>query len=276
MTDSNVYILRIAALLFSLPAAFLMNSYVILERRVAWQPCMMMLAAAVAFNVQSDISAFLSMLLPVILMGLLFRLDDTGNIVLKFYTLFAVAATFVFFFPQLLIFLPLLLLYPALSGKLSARSFFAALLGVITPLWIATALVYLFPSLALILESPMALSATLWQTSHIVLSPAMLMMLIAEFVVAFPAMIHFFVTASIGRTHLRRRMIFCIVSDIVLWLAGWLCPELLLLFFVWRLPIYSLLSAYIFSVLPPKTSNIYIILSLLLWLASMVVEAWIG
>ena len=104
----------------------------------------------------------------------------------------------------------------------------------------------------------------------------MLLLLVAEFAVAFPAMIHFFVTGSIGRTHLRRRMIFCIVSNVVLWIAGWLCPELLKLFFVWRLPAYSLLSAYIFSALPIKLSNVYIILSLLLWAASIVVGIWIG
>jgi hypothetical protein len=102
-------------------------------------------------------------------------------------------------------------------------------------------------------------------------------MLVVEFMVAIPAMVHFFVTASIGRTHLRRRMMFCIVTDVVLWLAGWLFPELLVLFFIWRLPVFSLLSAYLFSMLPPKTSNIYIVSSLLLWTTSMVIDfIWIG
>jgi hypothetical protein len=276
LADGNPYLLRIVSLLFSLLASVLMASYVVLERRVAWQSCMMMLVASMAFNVQPDASAFFSMFLPVVVIGLLFRCDTSGNVVQLLYTLFLVATALSLIFPQLLIMLPLLLLYPAFSGKLSAKVFFAALLGFATPLWIAAALIYLFPSLSPLLDSPREAVVALWQMSRVALSPAKLLLFVAEFVVALPAMIHFFITASIGRTYLRRRMIFCIVLDVVLWLAGWLRPELLALFFVWRLPIYSLLSAYFFSVLPPKTSNVYIISSLLLWLAADIVGIWIG
>jgi hypothetical protein len=276
LADCNVYLLLVASLLFSLLTAFLMASYVILERRVSWQLSMLMFVSAVAFNVQPDASAFISMLLPVVVTGLLFRCDVSDNVEHELYALFAITTTFAFFFPQIIILLPLLLLYPALCGKLSARSFFASLLGVATPLWVVAALIYLFPSLSSFVDYPSELFALFWQTPGVALSPAMLLLLFAEFVVAFPAMMHFFVTGSIGRTYLRRRMIFCVVSNVVLWVAGWLCPELLKLFFVWRLPVYSLLSAYVFSALPIKLSNVYIILSLLLWAASIVIGIWIG
>ena len=276
LADGNPYLLRFASLLFSLLASVLMASYAVLERRVAWQSCMMMLVASMAFNVQSDASAFFSMVLPVVVIGLLFRCDTLNDVVHTLYTLFLVATALALIFPQLLIMLPLLLLYPAFSGKLSAKALLAALLGFATPLWIVAALVYLFPSLSPLLDSPREAVASLWQIPHVALSPAKMVLLVAEFVVALPAMIHFFVTASIGRTHLRRRMIFCIVLNVVLWLAGWLRPELLVFFFVWRLPIYSLLSAYFFSVIPPKMSNVYFISSLLLWLVADIVGIWIG
>ncbi len=253
-----------------------MGSYVILERRVPWQPCMMMFVAAIVFNVYPDASAFFTILFPVIIMGLLFRCDTSTDITRKLYTLFAVTTAFALLFPQFFIFLPILFLYPALSGKLSARSFFAALLGIATPLWTAGALIYLFPSFSLLLDSLKEFFIASWQMPHVTLSPAMLLTLIAEIAVALPAMIHFFVTASIGRTHLRRRMIFCIILNVFLWLTGWLQPELLALFLVWRLPIYSLLSAYFFSTLSPKISNIYIISSLFLWSASIIIKTWIG
>ena len=275
LSDGNSLLLRFAAMLFALLAALLMASYVILERRVSWQSCMLAFVAAVVYNALPDASAFFSMLLPVALIGLLFRCDVSGDIVRNLYALFAVAASLALLFPQLLILLPLMLLYPASSGKLSTRAFLATLLGVATPLWVAAALIYLFPSLAPLLDSPKEAIAALWQMPSVALSPSMLLMLVAEFVVALPAMIHFFVTGSIGRTHLRRRMIFCIVLDVVLWLAGWLRPELLVLFFVWRLPVFSLLAAYFFSALPPKISNVYIISSLLLWVASTIVGVWI-
>ena len=276
LADGSPYLLRFASLLFSLLASVLMASYAVLERRVAWQSCMMMLVASMAFNVQSDASAFFSMVLPVVVIGLLFRCDTLNDVVHTLYTLFLVATALALIFPQLLIMLPLLLLYPAFSGKLSAKAFLAALLGFATPLWIVVALVYLFPSLSPLIDSPREAVAALWQIPRVALSPAKMVLFVAEFVVALPAMIHFFVTASIGRTHLRRRMIFCIVLDVVLWLAGWLRPELLVFFFVWRLPIYSLLSAYFFSVLPPKMSNVYFISSLLLWLVADIVGIWIG
>lgn len=276
LSDGNAFLLRCVALLFSLSAAFLMASYVILEHRVAWQSCMFLFVASVAFNVRPDASAFFAMLFPVVIAGLLFRCDTSSDIVRKLYTLFAVTTASALLFPQLIILLPLLLLYPALGGKLSARSFFAALLGVATPLWVVASLIYLFPSLAPLLVSPKETLVVLWQMPRVTLSPAMLLMMIAELVVALPAMIHFFVTATIGRTHLRRRMVFCIALDIVLWFAGWLQPELFTLFFVWRLPVYSLLSAYFFSVLPTRASNIYIMSSLFLWVVSMIIGIWIG
>lgn len=276
LSDANVYLLRLASLFSVLPAAFLMSSYVILERRVAWQSPMMMFVAAVLFSVQHDASAFFSMLLLVIIIGLLFRSDASADVVGGLYMLFAVTTAFTLFFPQLIILLPLLLLYTALGGKLSTKPFFASLLGVATPLWVMAALIYLFPSLSPFVDSFYASFAALWQVPSVALSPAVILMLVAEVVVALPAMVHFFVTASIGRTHLRRRMIFCIVANVALWLAGWLSPRFLALFLVWRLPIYSLLSAYLFSALPAKMSNIYIILSLLLWTVSMVIGIWIG
>ena len=276
LADGSPYLLRFASLLFSLLASVLMASYAVLERRVAWQSCMMMLVASMAFNVQSDASAFFSMVLPVVVIGLLFRCDTLNNVVHTLYTLFLVATALALIFPQLLIMLPLLLLYPAFSGKLSAKAFLAALLGFATPLWIVVALVYLLPSLSPLIDSPLEAVAALWQIPRVALSPAKMVLLVVEFVVALPAMMHFFVTVSIGRTHLRRRMIFCIVLNVVLWLAGWLRPELLVFFFVWRLPIYSLLSAYFFSVLPPKMSNVYFISSLLLWLVADIVGIWIG
>ena len=275
LSDGNPLVLRFVAMFFSMLAAMLMASYVILERRVVWQSCMLAFVAAAVFNVLPDASAFFSMLLPVALIGLLFRCDVSGDIVRNLYALFAIATGLALLFPQLVILLPLLLLYPASGGKLSTRAFFAALLGVATPLWVAAALIYLFPSLAPILDSPKEALVALWQMPSVALSPAMLLVLVAELVVVLPAMIHFFVTGSIGRTHLRRRMVFSIVLDVVLWMAGWLRPELLALFFVWRLPIFSLLSAYFFSVLPPKISNVYIISSLLLWVASTIVGVWI-
>ena len=125
LADGNPYLLRFASLLFSLLASVLMASYAVLERRVAWQSCMMMLVASMAFNVQSDASAFFSMVLPVVVIGLLFRCDTLNDVVHTLYTLFLVATALALIFPQLLIMLPLLLLYPASGGKLSTRAFFA-------------------------------------------------------------------------------------------------------------------------------------------------------
>ena len=275
LSGGNDYLLRAVSLLSSMLAAFLMASYVILERRVSWQLSMLMFVTAAAFNVQPDASAFISMLLPVIITGFLFRCDASVDVGSELYMLFAVATTFALLFPQLVVLLPLLLLYPALGGKLSLKSFFAALLGVATPLWSLVALIYLFPQLSSFVCFPTEFFSLLWQNPVVALSPSILLMLVAEVIVALPAMIHFSVTASIGRTHLRRRMVFCIVAAVVLWLAGWLFPELLTLFFVWRLPVYSLLSAYLFSALPPRMSNVCMLSSLLLWTASIVIGIWI-
>jgi hypothetical protein len=137
-------------------------------------------------------------------------------------------------------------------------------------------LLYLFPELLPLLDTMKHWLMDVLQTPSVVVTPSMLLRLCAEPAVALPAIVHFLFTATIGRTHLRRRMAFFVTVYVALWLAGWLRPELFTIYFVWRLPIISLLAAYIYPALPAKTSNIYIIATMLLWVASAMVELWIG
>ena len=101
LSGSNDYLLRFVSLLSSLLAAFLTASYVILERRVSWQLSMLMLVSSVVVNVQPDASAFISMLLPVIVTGLLFRCDSSTDIRHELFALFAIFLQFSFFYPIL-------------------------------------------------------------------------------------------------------------------------------------------------------------------------------
>lgn len=268
--------MRPAAFVLYAAAAFLMSSYMILERRVAWQPCIMLWFTAVCFNMQPDVLSAFTMLAFTASIGLVFRCDALPDARRQLFSLFAAATAFAVFFPQFTIVLPMLLIYPAMSGKLGGQSFLAAMLGVATPVWLFGGLAYLFPGLLTLLEGHKEHIAELLQVSTVELTLPVLTMLAAELAIMVPAIARFALSASSEKVRLRRRMLFCIMLDIVLWAAGWWRAELFSLFFIWRLPLLSLLAAYIFPVLPQKTSNIYMLSALLLWLSAAIIGLWIG
>ena len=265
-------LIRAIAFLFYALSAFLMNSYVILERRISWQPAVVMWITAMVFGIQSDaISAFTLLLLTVVI-GLLFKCDSSADVGKSLYRLFAIVVTFAVFFPPFFFMLPLLFVYSALTHVLTFKSFMASLLGMLTPAWIACAFVYLFPQLSFLFEPAKEWFFSLSSIARVVLSPSMILVLCAELFVTILAISHFFTTVTIGRTLLRRRMVFCIIFHVFLWFAGWLKPELFMLFFVWRLSVNSLLTAYVFPVLPSKISNICLVSIALLWLSAAIIE----
>ena len=272
----DTLLLRGASLLLFVVAASLAGSFMVPERRMTWQSMMMMWYAATTFGIQLDVPAALTLLLFVVVIGLLYRCDEVVDARHLLYSIFAIVTTIALFFPQFIILLPLLLLYPATSSKLTIKSFFATLLGVVTPVWLVAALVYLFPQLQPLLDRSKEQFATLLQAPRVVVTPSMLLRQGVELAVTVPAIIHFCFTATVGRIYLRRRMIFGMALYAVLWLAGWLQPQLYSLYFIWRLPVMAMLAAYIFPALPPKTSNIYMLSTIILWAATAIVELWIG
>lgn len=276
LEQCNVLLLHGLSFVFYAFSAILMNTYVILERRVSWQPCMMLWMTAVCFCLQvAAISAFALLLLTAVI-GLLFLGDRTADTGRFLYYLFAFVSLLSVFFPPFLLLLPVLYVYPVMNGKLTPKSFAASLLGIATPVWIIGGIIYVYPSLQVLLKTfELWISETL-QMPQVALPSLMLLMICAELILAFSAVVHFFTSASIGKTRLRRRMMFCMMLFLYLWLLGWLQPELFMLFFIWRLPVVSLFAAYILSVLSAKVSNIYMLSLMFLWLAVAILNIWIG
>ena len=276
LASLDTLLLRAASLLLFVVAASLAGSFMVPERRMTWQSMLMLWFAATTFGIQADVPAALTLLLFLVVIGLLYRCDEVVDVRRPLYCIFAIVTTISLFFPQFIILLPLLLLYPAASSKLTIKSFFATLLGVATPVWLVAALVYLFPQLQPMLDSSREQFVTLLQVPRVAVTPSMLLRQGAELAVTIPAIIHFCFTATVGRIYLRRRMIFGMALYAVLWLAGWLQPQLYSLYFIWRLPVMAMLAAYIFPALSPKTSNIYMLSTIILWAATAIVELWIG
>ena len=272
----DTLLLRGASLLLFVVAASLAGSFMVPERRMTWQSTLMLWIAATTFGIQADVPAAFTLLLFVVVVGLLYYSDAVADARRMLYGIFALVTAISLFFPQFIILLPLLLLYPATNNSLTIKSFFASLLGVATPVWVVAALFYLFPQLQPLLDGTREQLATLLQAPRVAVTPSMLLRLGVELAVTIPAIIHFCFTATVGRIYLRRRMIFGMTLYAVLWLAGWLQPQLYTLFFIWRLPMMAMLAAYIFPALPPKTSNVYMLSTTLLWAASAIVELWIG
>lgn len=272
----NTMLLRVAALVLYLFSAMLSGSYMVPEHRATWQPVVMLWVISTTFGIQCDAVAAFTLLLFVVAVWLLYRIDEVADVRHQLYTVFAIVATYTLLFPQFLLLLPFLFIYPTMCSKLNIRTFSAALLGMVTPLWVVGALLYLFPQLQPLFDGFKEHLSSFLQAPRVVVTPSMIVRLCAETAITIPAMVHFAVTATVGRIYLRRRMIFGMLLYVVLWLAGWLQPQLYTLLFIWRLPMIAMLAAYIFPALPVKTSNIYMLSTLLLWAVSAIIELWIG
>ena len=199
LASLDTLLLRGASLLLFVVAASLAGSFMVPERRMTWQSTLMLWIATTTFGIQADVPAAFTLLLFVVVVGLLYYSDAVADARRMLYGIFALVTTIALFFPQFITLLPLLLLYPATSSKLTIKSFFATLLGVVTPVWLVAALVYLFPQLQPLLDSSKEQFATLLQAPRVVVTPSMLLRQGVELAVTVPAIIHFCFTVVAGR-----------------------------------------------------------------------------
>lgn len=248
-------------------AAFLLNSFVIIEGRTPWLGGLFVWLAACCLLSHGNLVVALSLPLFLLLLAVLMACYVRVNVQRWVYSAFSLLSAAALLLPQLLYLLPLYLLFISMTGVLTFRNIMAALLGVATPLWLlyGTAAVFL-GSVTLGNEFLDALKGIFSFSFALPPLPLLLPMIIEALVVIITTMV-FSRSASPAKPLMRKIMVLFICLNTYLWLLSWFLAGSAELLFFWRLPGVALFAAYIFSIKFTKFYNVLFIIFNIMWIA---------
>lgn len=257
-------------------AAFILNSFVVIEGRTPWLGGLFMWLAASFITMCCDVAMALSLLVFVLLLALLLACYPRENIQRWVYSAFSFLSLSALFMPQYIYMLPLFFIYIALSGVLSLRNILAALLGVATPLWFLYASQFMLPEASMLSDYFINAAYSLLHISFAVPSLPLLLPMAVEAVVLLSAAVVFAGSSSPAKPVMRRMLLFIICASVYLWLLAWLTNDNCALLSAWRLPGLTIIIAYVFSLRFNKMFNIAFWIFNIMWIAvATVFGVWI-
>lgn len=269
----------VGARLFSLLAyacvALVLGNLYLFERRVSFLPHIFLWLTAVLLFLQPDYLIALSLLFFVISVAQLFSCSRESEPHRGVCVAFAILSFSSLFLLQFAYLIPLFFFYLWLSNILVWRTFFAALIGFVTPLWLLFGVLFVFPSLDGFLI-PLRLGLlNAAAPATVVFSVQSWAILAMELLVMLVAVAQFFISSLPAKPLLRHRLLFVIVVNVFLLLLSFVQPQDYSLLLAWRLPGLAIMASYIFSGRITRLSNIYFILLNIMWLVIAAMCLWI-
>lgn len=256
-------------------AALLLNSFVIIEGRTPWLGGLFVWLAACCLTLHGNLTLALSVLVLLLLVAVLTACHPRENVQRWVYATFALFATAALWVPQFVCLLPLCLLFMSMTGVMNVRNVFAALLGLLTPLWMLFAVIVIVPELSFLGQAPADRLDGLLLFSFAVPRPDILLPMAIEAVVTLWAAALFSRSPSPAKPLMRRVLSLFIYMNIYLWLLSWLLSDCALVFFVWRLPGVALFVAYIFSLRFTRLYNICFWILALMSIVVVLFNVWL-
>lgn len=268
------WLLGIISFVVYIAAAFITNSFVVIEGRAPWIGGVLMWLTAVSYFVQEDVSLPLSLLALTVILSVLLSCFRRPNVQLWVYSAFALLSLLTLFVPCGVYMLPLALVYMAMTSVLSARNILSVILGVSTPVWIFYCLSFVADSANMFLGASMQNVADAVGFSALSLTPYRLLILATEAVIMFPCAVTLARSASPAKPLMRKMLTFFIMTAIYLWALSFVRGDDFSLLYVWRLPSFSIMMAYLFTLKINRFTNIYFIVVNILYLAIAAFGIW--
>ena len=256
--------------------AFVLGNMYLFERRVQWLPALFMWLTAVLPFVQPCYMSALSLLLFLFSVALLLECGREAEPVRVIYGAFALLAFSSLLSAQLVLLLPLFVVYQFVARVASARGLAAALLGVLTPFWLLGGVIYVYPSLGVLLLPAKLCFTRLVPFTELCLPPLLYAVLAIEVVVTVVTAYIYATSSYPAKPLLRKRLLFLLLLNVYLLLLTFVFPQECLLFLVWRMPGVAVMASYAFSMKVTKVSNIYFVSLNVAWLLVAFVCLWIG
>lgn len=268
-------ILYSLSLLCYIPVAVIVGAVHLFERRSNWLPTLFIWLVSISFLLHGELLVAVSTFIMSVAVALLLYCQPGGELERPIYTVFAIVGFSAFILPEFLFLLPILLLGLFVGNIFSFKRLMAAILGVVTPLWLFYGLEYVYPEAICLFQAFDTGIDSLFL--FYVAEPTLERLLLSaiELLVLLPSIALFVSSPIPSKPLLRRRMIFIIILDIYLMLLSWLSEENFVLFYAWRLPAVAISAFYLFTVKQTKAMNIYFVFINLMWLSMAVLGLWL-
>ncbi len=244
------------------------------ERRVYWMAPLYLLLTAITVTCHYNATVAASTLLFMLLMSSLLSCQPGENARGALFSAFALLCLFSFLQPQFLFLLPLFVVYMLVVNLTGAREWLSALLGLLMPFWFLFGLQYVWPSLAGYLPTLKELAAQLSFPSLAGITPVRVLSSVAELGIMLPAIVLFAGSSVPGKPYLRKRLLFVMLANSLLFVLSWMSGPGYGMLFAWRVPGIALLASYLFTLKITRLSNIYFIVAILFWLAIAILDIW--
>lgn len=256
-------------------AALLLNSFVIIEGRTPWLGGLFVWLAACCLTLHGSLASALSVFALLLLLAVLTACHPRENVQRWIYAAFALLATAVLCVPQFIYLLPLYFIFISMTGVMNLRNILAALLGLLTPLWLLFGTIIVFPGISFLGQYLCTALPGLFRLSFAVPAPVILFPMAIELVVTLWAAAVFSRCPSPAKPLMRRILSLFICMNIYLWTLSWFLADYADTFLVWRLPGVALFAAYIFSLRFTRLYNVCFMIFSLMWIAVALFNVWI-
>lgn len=265
---------RLFSLLAYVCVALVLNHLYLFEQRVPYLPHIFLWLVSVHLFLQPDyLVATASLFFLLSVAQLLSCCQESGQ-ERAIYSAFAILSFSSLFLLQFAYLLPLFFVYLWVARIWSFKNLFAALLGVVTPYWFLCALIFVEPSLDVLLL-PMKFGVLcITAPAAVNLSLPACVSLVMELLVVVVALSLFFVSSLPAKPLLRRRFLFLIIVNLYLLLLQFVVPQDYSLLLAWRLPGVAVMAAFVFSMRVTRLSNIYFIILNVMWLVTAALCLW--
>lgn len=271
----NGLLARVVSMIMCGAVAFILSQQTFFERRIRWVGALFMWMVAVSTFANSDAMVALLLLLFMLSFAVLLLCQHVANVVPQLYTAFAVLGSSSLLEPQILLFVPLYVVFIFCANIFSLKGLLASLLGLLTPFWLLFGLVYVFPSLAVLSEPFMMGIEVSKQVRMLEFNPVHILLLSFVLAVLVPATAMFFGSASPAKPLLRRRLLFVIIAEYyILLLFCFVCGGSALLYMC-LLPGLTVLLSYMLSTKATKVMNVYFILVNIFMVAVVTHSLWL-
>ena len=268
------WLLGIISFVVYIAAAFITNSFVVIEGRAPWIGGVLMWLTAVSYFVQENVFLPLSLLALTVILSVLLSCFRRPNVQLWVYSAFALLSLLTLFVPCGVYMLPLALVYMAMTSVFSVRNILSVILGVSTPVWIFYCLSFVADSANLFLGASMQNVADAVGFSALSFTPYRLLILATESVIMFPCAVTLVRSGSPAKPLMRKMLTFFIMAAIYFWALSFVRGDDFSLLYVWRLPSLSIMMAYLFTLKINRFTNVYFIVVNILYLAIAAFGIW--
>lgn len=256
--------------------AFMLGSIHLYERRISWFAPLYLLLTASAVRLHYDVEVAVSTLLFVFLMKMLLACQPNERAAGSLFSAFALLCLSSFFLPQCVFLLPLFVVYMSVVGLTGVRMWLSAALGFFMPFWFLAGTLYVWPEFAGYVPPLVTYVEELSIMDFAEIGTFRILYAVAELGIMLPAMALFAASSVPGKPHLRKRLLFVMLANAVLFALSWFSGSNYELLYAWRVPGVAIMLSYLFSSKVTRLSNVYFIVVLLYWLILMVLDVWLN